>query len=61
MNWIAILGIVVGFVALFALTGIQPKETRKVAGTRMIKVARIVLVVIALILLAVVMTRSGGG
>lgn len=54
MSWILILGVVVVFVALFALTGIKPKGTRRVANTRMMTAARIVLGIIALIVLWIV-------
>lgn len=58
MSWLAILGIVVVFVALFALTGIKPKGTRRVASTRLMGVARLVLVIIALIVIWIVLQGS---
>lgn len=58
MSWLAILGIVVVFVALFALTGIKPKGTRRVASTRLMGAARLVLLVIALIVIWIVLQGS---
>lgn len=58
MSWIIILGIVVVFVALFALTGIKPKGTRRVASTRLMGAARVVLVIIVLILIWVAVQGS---
>lgn len=58
MSWLAILGIVVVFVALFALTGIKPKGTRRVASTRLMGAARLVLVIIALIVIWIVLQGS---
>ena len=55
MSWLLLLGIVVVFVALFALTGWKPEGTRRVAGTRLMTVARIVLTIIALILVWIVL------
>lgn len=51
MNWLAWLGlaVIVGVVA--AVTGFKPRGTRHVAGTRMMGIARFVLIVIIAILL----------
>lgn len=43
MTWLAWLGIAVVIVAIAAVTGIKPKGTRHVAGTKMMGVARVVL------------------
>lgn len=58
MSWIYVLGIVVVLVALAALTGIKPPGTRRVASTRMMTAARVVLVVIA-ILLVLALVQGG--
>lgn len=58
MSWIYVLGIVLVFVALFALTGIKPPGTRRVSSTRMMTAARVVLVVMALILVLALIQGS---
>lgn len=58
MSWILLLGIVVVFVALVALTGIKPPGTRRVSSTRMMTAARVALVVMAIFL--VVALIQGG-
>jgi putative Mn2+ efflux pump MntP len=50
MNWIILLGLAVIIAAVAAVTGIKPKETRPVAHSRMMGMARFVLVVLAVIL-----------
>ena len=49
MNWLVWLGIAVVIVAIAATTGIKPKGTRPVAHTRMMGMARVVLVVVVII------------
>ncbi len=49
MNWLILLGLAVIIAAVAAVTGIKPKETRPVAHTRMMGMARFVLVVLAII------------
>lgn len=49
MTWLAWLGIAVVIVAIAAVTGIKPGGTRHVAGTRMMGVARVVLLLIVII------------
>lgn len=49
MSWFALLGIAVVVAALAALTGLKPKGTRPVAHTRLMGMARFILVVAALI------------
>jgi hypothetical protein len=49
MTWLAWLTIAVLVAAFVAITGIKPKGTRPVAHTRLMGVARVVLVVAALI------------
>jgi putative Mn2+ efflux pump MntP len=50
MNWLILLSLAVIIAAIAAVTGIKPKETRPVAHSRMMGMARFVLVVLAVIL-----------
>lgn len=50
MNWLMLLAFAVILSVVVAVTGIKPDKTRPVAHTRMMGVARFVLVVIAFIL-----------
>jgi hypothetical protein len=50
MNWLILLGLAVIIAALAAVTGIKPKETRPVAHTRMMGMARFILLVAAVVL-----------
>lgn len=50
MNWLVLLGLAIIIAGFAAVTGIKPKETRPVAHTRMMGMARFVLVVVAIIL-----------
>lgn len=49
MTWLAWLGIAVVIVAIAAVTGIKPKGTRHVAGTKMMGVARVALFIAVVI------------
>ena len=51
MTWLAWLGLAVVLGVLAAVTGIKPKGTRPVAGTRLMGVARFVLLIVIVILL----------
>lgn len=51
MRWLSILGVVVILVAIVSVFGLAPKGGKPVAGTRLMSVARVVLVAIGLILL----------
>lgn len=51
MNWFFWLGLAVVIGAAAALTGLKPKGTRPVARTRLMGVARFVLVVLVLLFL----------
>ena len=53
MRWLSILGAVVLLVAIVSVFGLAPKGGTPVAGTRLMSVARVVLVAIGLILLYV--------
>jgi hypothetical protein len=61
MSWLAWLGLAVLIAAVAAVTGIKPKGTRHVAGTRLMGVARLaLLVIVAIIGYLVFRSRSGG-
>lgn len=61
MTWLTWLLLAALLAAIAAVTGIKPKGTRPVARTRLMGVARIVLLVIAAIIAyAAYQTRSGG-
>jgi hypothetical protein len=53
MNWLSILGIVVVLVAVASLLGLNPRGGRQVASTRLMTVARIVLVLTGLVVVYV--------
>ncbi len=61
MTWLAWLVLAVLVTAVAALTGVKPKGTRHVARTRLMGVARVVLVVVAIILAYVVFRAGAGG
>jgi len=61
MTWFAWLGLAVLVTALAAVTGIKPKGTRQVAHTRLMAMARLALLLMAIILIYIALrTRSGG-
>jgi hypothetical protein len=61
MSWLVWLGLAVLIAAVAAVTGIKPKGTRHVAGTRLMGVARLaLLVIVAIIAYLVFRSRSGG-
>lgn len=49
MTWLSWLAIAVVIVAIAAVTGIKPGGTRHVAGTRLMGVARVALLIIVVI------------
>jgi hypothetical protein len=49
MTWLGWLGVAVLIAAIAAVTGIKPKGTRHVAGTKLMAVARVVLLLIVII------------
>jgi hypothetical protein len=61
MSWFAWLGLAVLITAVAAITGIKPKETRHVAHTRMMGVARFVLLVIVIIFAYLAFRARSGG
>jgi hypothetical protein len=61
MSWLAWLGLAVLITALAAITGIKPKGTRHVARTRLMGVARVVLLAVIIIVAYIAFrSRSGG-
>ena len=60
MTWFVLLGLAVVITALAAVTGIKPKGTQHLAHTRMMGVARIVLLVL-IVLLAYLAYRARSG
>jgi len=61
MNWLGWLGLAVVVTAVAAVTGIQPKGARPVAHTRMIGMARLVLVGLVVILVYFAFQAHTGG
>lgn len=61
LTWLTWLIIAVIVAAFAALTGIKPKDSRPVAHTRLMGVARFVLVVIVLILAYIAFRARAGG
>ena len=61
MTWLAWLVLAVLVTAVAALTGVKPKGTRHVARTRLMGVARVVLVVVAIVLAYLVFRAGAGG
>ncbi len=61
MSWLGWLILVALIAAVAAVTGIKPKGTRHVARTRLMGVARVVLLLVVIILVyAAYRARSGG-
>ncbi|MGZ5446149.1 MAG: hypothetical protein ACXW5U_24845 [Thermoanaerobaculia bacterium] len=60
MNWLVWVGLAVLVVAVAAVTGVKPKGSRPVAGTRLMGVARIVLLVIVVIFVVLAYRARGG-
>jgi hypothetical protein len=61
MTWLAWLGLAVLITAVAAVTGIKPKGTRHVAGTRLMGVARVaLLIIVAVFAYLAFRARSGG-
>ena len=61
MSWLAWLGLAVIITALAAITGIKPKGTRHVAHTRMMGMARLVLLAIVIIFAYLAFRARSGG
>jgi hypothetical protein len=61
MTWLAWLGLAVLITAVAAVTGIKPRGTRHVAGTRLMGVARVALLIfVAIVAYLAFRSRSGG-
>ena len=61
MSWLVWLGLAVLVGVIAAVTGIKPKGTRHVAGTRMMGIGRIaLLILIALFVYLAFRARTGG-
>jgi len=61
MSWLVWLGLAVLIGVIAAVTGIKPKGTRHVAGTRMMGIGRIaLLILIALFVYLAFRARTGG-
>ena len=61
MSWFAWLGLAVLITAVAAITGIKPKGTRHVARTRLMGVARLVLLVLVIIFAYLAFRARSGG
>jgi len=51
MTWLGILGIVVVLVAVVSVLGLQPKGGKPVARTRLMTVARVILLIFGIIII----------
>ena len=60
MTWLAWLALAVLITAVAAITGIKPKGTRHVARTRLMGVARVILLIVIVIVAYVVFRARGG-
>jgi hypothetical protein len=61
MTWLGWLALAVLIAAVAAITGIKPKGTRHVSRTRMMGVARFILLAIVIILAYVAFRARSGG
>jgi hypothetical protein len=61
MTWLVWLGLAVVITAIAAVTGIKPKGTQHLARTRMMGVARLVLLILAIILAYLAFRARSGG
>jgi hypothetical protein len=57
MSWVFWLAVAVVIAAIAAVTGLKPAGTRPVAGTSLMAVARIVLIIFVVIVIALFLTR----
>lgn len=60
MNWLVWVGLAVVVAAIAAVTGVKPRGSRPVAGTRLMGVGRIVLLVIVVIFVVLAFRARGG-
>ena len=61
MTWLVWLGLAVVVTALAAITGIKPKGTQHLAHTRMMGMARIVLLILIIIFAYLAFRARSGG
>jgi hypothetical protein len=61
MSWLAWLGLAVIITAVAAFTGIQPKGTRPIAHTRLMGMARLVLIAFVIICAYLAFRARSGG
>lgn len=61
MTWLTFLLVAVVVAALAALTGLKPAGTRRVAGTHLMSVARVVLVLALLLVVYFALWARPGG
>ncbi len=61
MTWLGWLAIAVIIAAIAAVTGIKPSGTRHVAGTRLMGVARVALLIIVIIFAYLAFRARSGG
>ena len=61
MSWLAWLGLAVLITAVAAVTGIKPKGTRHIAHTRLMGVARLVLLALVIIFAYLAFRAHSGG
>jgi hypothetical protein len=61
MSWLAWLGLAVLITAIAAIIGMKPKETRPVAHTRLMGVARLTLLALVIILAYFSFRARSGG
>ena len=59
MTWFVLLGLAAIITAIAAVAGLKPKGTQHLAHTRLIVVARIVLVILGMLLLGVYFASRG--
>ncbi len=60
MNWLVWVGLAVVVAALAAVTGVKPRGSRPVAGTRLMGVGRIFLLLIVVIFVVLAFRARGG-
>ena len=60
MTWFDWLGLAVIITAIAAVTGIKPKGTQHLSRTRMMGVARVVLIILAIVIFFALRLRSRG-
>lgn len=61
MTWFTFLGIALIIAVIAAISGVKPKGSRHVAHTRLLGVARVILVIIALIFIGMALRKYTQG